>query len=150
AERLIHSVLRRGGIIGGSSAGASIQGDFLVRGHPLGPQFMIAPGYLRGMSFLPGTAIDQHFTQRKRQADLEGLLARFPQYLGIGLDETTAIIVRGEVAKVVGKHHAHFFDPSRRGDDGRPQQDAVPHGGAYDLARRCVLEVQSNAEAAGK
>ena len=85
------------------------------------------------------------FTQRKRQGDLEGLLAQFPQYLGIGLDETTAILVRGEIAKVLGKHHAHFFDPSRKRDDGRPHQDAVPHGGVYDLVRRRVIELPESA-----
>ena len=61
-------VLNRGGIIGGSSAGASIQAEFMVRGHPLGNQVMMAEGYLRGFNFLPGVAIDQHLTQRERQA----------------------------------------------------------------------------------
>src|SRR5690606_7663818 len=57
-------VLRRGGVIGGSSAGATIQGDYLVRGNPLGNTDMMADGYERGFAFLPGVAIDQHFAQR--------------------------------------------------------------------------------------
>ena len=61
AVELFHDVLHRGGVIGGSSAGATIQGEFLVRGHPLGNTVMMAEGYERGFAFLPGVAIDQHF-----------------------------------------------------------------------------------------
>jgi hypothetical protein len=64
AEELFQGVLRRGGVIGGSSAGASIQSQYMPRGSPLGNEDMLADGYERGLGFLPGTAIDQHFTQR--------------------------------------------------------------------------------------
>jgi len=63
---LFREVLNRGGVIGGSSAGATIQGDYLVRGAPAGPQIMMCEGYERGMGFLPGVAIDQHFSARKQ------------------------------------------------------------------------------------
>src|SRR5699024_4910268 len=78
-----HDVLKRGGAIGGSSAGATIQGEYLVRGNPLGNLQMMAEGYERGFGFLPGTAIDQHFTQRKRQPDMLLLKRTFPQLLGL-------------------------------------------------------------------
>ncbi|MEZ6055297.1 MAG: cyanophycinase [Planctomycetaceae bacterium] len=107
---LCHQVLARGGIIAGSSAGATIQGDYLVRGHPLGNQVMMAEGYEQGFAFLPGTAIDQHFTQRKRQPDMEELKQTFPQLLGIGIDESTAILVEGNQAQVLGPGTTSFYD----------------------------------------
>ena len=91
-QRLIN-VCERGGVIGGSSAGATIQGDLLVRGAPAGNQIMIADGYRRGLGLLPGVAIDQHFFQRNRFPELEGCLANYPSILGIGIDEQTALVV---------------------------------------------------------
>ncbi|MFO0904890.1 MAG: cyanophycinase [Pirellulales bacterium] len=135
----LRGVLARGGVIGGSSAGATIQGDYLVRGHPLGPHIMMAEGYERSFAFLPGVAIDQHFTQRRRQPDMLALMARYPQFLGIGLDETTAIIVRGSQAEVVGKHQAHFFDTRQPDADGRPRVVSLGDGGQFDLAERQTL-----------
>ncbi len=87
-------MLARGGVIGGSSAGATIQGDLLVRGHPLGNQIMVADGYRRGLGLLEGVAVDQHFKQRNRFDDLMGVVKRFPKILGIGIDESTALVVQ--------------------------------------------------------
>lgn len=109
AIELFHAVLRRGGVIGGSSAGATIQGEYLVRGHPLGNQVMMAEGYERGFAFLPGVAIDQHFSQRQRQRDLIPVIQRHPQLLGIGIDEGTALVVSGSRAEVIGEHAVHFL-----------------------------------------
>lgn len=109
AIELFRDVLRRGGVIGGSSAGATIQGEFLVRGHPLGNTVMMAEGYERGFGFLPGTAIDQHFTQRGRHPDLIPVIQRHPKLLGIGIDESTAIVVTGTKVEVLGQHAAHFL-----------------------------------------
>jgi cyanophycinase len=113
AVDLFHKVLERGGVIGGSSAGATIQGEFLVRGHPLGNTVMMAEGYERGFSFLPGVAIDQHFSQRGRKPDLIPVIESHPQLLGIGIDEATAVIVRGTEVEVVGNHAAHFLTARR-------------------------------------
>ncbi|MGE5193162.1 MAG: cyanophycinase [Deltaproteobacteria bacterium] len=136
AVEAFRDVLRRGGVIGGSSAGATIQGDYLVRGSPLGNEEMMAPGYERGFAFLPGTAIDQHFAQRKRFADLSKVVAAHPQLLGIGLDEATAIVVRGHVAEVMGKNKVHFFDKTRLVAEGEPDYTSVEAGGKYDLTTR--------------
>ncbi len=108
ALELFRDVLRRGGVIGGSSAGATILGEFLVRGHPLGNTEMMAEGYERGFALLPGAAIDQHFTQRDRQPDLLPVIRRHPGMLGIGIDEGTAIVVTGTKVDVIGQHSAHF------------------------------------------
>lgn len=108
AVELFRDVLRRGGVIGGSSAGATIQGEFLVRGHPLGNAVMMAEGYERGFALLPGTAIDQHFSQRERQPNLLPVIRQHPDLLGIGIDEGTAIVVAGTKVEVIGQHSAHF------------------------------------------
>lgn len=109
-EAAFHDVLKRGGVIGGTSAGATIQGDYLVRGNPLGNQDMMADGYERGFAFLPGVAIDQHFSQRDRQSDMVALKTRFPQILGIGIDEGTAIVVHKNQAQVIGENSVFFYD----------------------------------------
>ncbi len=127
---MCHEVLQRGGIIGGSSAGATIQGEYLVRGHPLGNTIMMAEGYERGFAFLPGTAIDQHFTQRKRQPDLQKVVQTFPQVFGIGIDETTAILVQGGTAQVLGKGTVSFYHPHWK-EAGGPQIGKA--GDRYDF-----------------
>jgi len=136
AVAAFHDVLRRGGVIGGSSAGATIQGEYLVRGSPLGNEEMMAMGYERGFTFLPGTAIDQHFAQRNRFSDLSKVVTAHPQLLGIGLDESTAIVVRGHVAEVVGSNKVHFFDRKKPLVDGKPDYLSVESGGTYDLKER--------------
>lgn len=131
-----HDVLRRGGVIGGSSAGATIQGDYLVRGNPLGNQDMMAEGYERGFAFLPGAAIDQHFTQRKRQPDMQALKGAFPQLLGLGIDESTALVVQGHVGRVIGAGDIYFYDARPDEDSGQPEYTRVNSGGSYDLQAR--------------
>jgi cyanophycinase len=132
-------VLKRGGVIGGSSAGASIQAEYLVRGNPLGNRDMMALGYERGFCFLPGTAIDQHFTQRKRFDDLKRVVVRYPQLLGIGIDERTALIVRGHVAEVLGKHAAHFCKHHSDIEDIDHPFIKVESGERFDLKSRTIL-----------
>jgi cyanophycinase len=139
AEQLLHDVLKRGGVIGGSSAGATIQGQYLVRGSVLGNTEMMAEGYERGLAFLPGAAIDQHFSQRRRQPDMTAVMQRFPQLLGIGIDETTALVVRGQTAEVLGQGKAHFYDYRGGPPACEPDFKAVEAGGRYDLVERKVL-----------
>ncbi|MFN0019457.1 MAG: cyanophycinase [Pirellulaceae bacterium] len=138
AEKLIRDVLDRGGVIGGSSAGATIQGDFLVRGSVLGNEEMMAEGYERGLGYLPGSAIDQHFTQRKRFPDMTSVMKRHPQILGIGIDETTAVVVQGETALIMGKGNAHFYDYRKReaAATDAPDYIAVKAGEKFNLVKR--------------
>ena len=99
----------------------------------------MSEGYERGLNFLPGVAIDQHFTQRKRLPDMTALMKTYPQLLGIGLDETTGIIVNGHLAEVAGKGKAHFYDRRQPVVKGQPDYEAVADGGRYDLKLRKVL-----------
>jgi cyanophycinase len=108
----IRGVLERGGVVGGTSAGASIQAEFLVRGDPESNQVIIAPGYDEGFGFLSGTAVDQHLLTRARENDLWEVLALRPDLLGIGLDEGTALVVTGDQAEVIGSSQVLFYVPS--------------------------------------
>ncbi len=141
---LFQDVLKRGGVIGGSSAGATIQGDYLVRGAPAGPHIMMCEGYERGLGFLPGTAIDQHFTQRKRQPDMTAMMKAYPQYLGIGLDEATAIVVRGHVAEVMGQGAVHFYDRRKELSADQPDYEVFRQGESYDLKERRHIPKEPN------
>lgn len=138
-QKRIRSVLDRGGVIGGSSAGASIQSEFMPRGHPLGNTVMAAEGYERGFGYLPGAAVDQHFFARKRTADMTGLMKQYPQYLGIGIDESTAIVVTGSTAEVIGKSKVAFYD-TRKKPDGEKDYVEVKAGEKYNLKTRQKLK----------
>jgi cyanophycinase len=104
-EREFHKVLERGGVIGGSSAGATIQGDYLVRGAVAGSAIVMAPEseHQHGFAFLRKTAIDQHINTRNRWDDLIPVIQKYPNLLGIGLSEGTAIVVTGDRFQVIGK-----------------------------------------------
>jgi cyanophycinase len=138
-ERRFHEVLARGGAIGGSSAGASIQSEYMPRGHPLGNTVMAAEGYERGFGFLPGVAVDQHFFARKRTADMTGLMKLYPQVLGIGIDEGTALVVQGSVADVIGRSKVAFYDYRTR-PEGERDYEEVKAGEKYDLKARKRVE----------
>lgn len=137
---LFREVLDRGGVIGGSSAGATIQGDYLVRGAPAGPHIMMCEGYERGLGFLPGVGIDQHFSARNRFKDMTAFMKAYRQFLGIGLDEATAIVVRGSTAEVLGKGNVHFYDRRKPARPGEPDYIAFPAGTRYDLIKRATID----------
>lgn len=132
-QREILAVLARGGAVGGSSAGASIQASYLVRGAPSGNKIMISPGHEEGFALLRGTAIDQHVNTRERANDILPVLQQHPTLLGLALDEATAIIVTGDQCKVAGAGKVRFFATA----DAPPVELAA--GGTYDLAGRHAL-----------
>jgi cyanophycinase len=113
--REFHKVLERGGVIGGSSAGATIQGDYLVRGAVAGPEVMMTPEpeHDKGFAFLRRSAIDQHINARNRWDDLIPVIQKYPNLLGIGLSEGTAIIVTGDTFEVMGKWKVAIHDNAR-------------------------------------
>ena len=141
AHKLMKDVLKRGGVIGGSSAGASIQARFLARATPIGNTSILAPGYERGgLGFISGVAIDQHFSQRRRQADMSQLVDKYPQMLGIGIDEATALIVQKSQGNVVGRGKVFFYDRNQPLAEGKPDYISLPAGSVYDLAKRKVVK----------
>lgn len=127
-------VLERGGVIGGSSAGASIQGSYLVRGDTRTNTIMMGDHEV-GLGFLKGVGIDQHLLMRNRQFDLIEVIRAKPDLLGIGIDENTAIVVQGDRFEVVGQSYAVIYDANATLDGGGLFYFLAP-GDRYDMATR--------------
>jgi len=102
-------LLDRGGVVGGSSAGATIQGSFLVRGDTKGNALMIGD-HIEGFGFLKNVGIDQHLLKRNRQFDMIEVIEKKPELLGIGIDEDTAIVVHGDRLEVIGQGYVAIYD----------------------------------------
>jgi len=135
--REFEAVLRRGGVIAGTSAGATIQGSYLVRGAREGNTIMMAPGYERGFGYLRHTAIDQHLLRRNRQNDLVAVIERHPELLGIGIDENTAIVVHGDGFEVIGSSKVAIYDRHYKpAAPGEARYYFLTAGERFDLARR--------------
>ncbi len=134
SEKAFREVLERGGVIGGSSAGASIQGSFLVRGDTRTNTVMMGD-HQRGFGYLRNVGIDQHLLMRNRQFDMIEVIEAHPDMLGIGLDEDTAIVVRGDRFEVIGRSYVAIYDYQTTTDDGGKFYYLAP-GDRYNLATR--------------
>lgn len=110
-EDRIRQIWESGGVIAGTSAGASVMSEtMLVKGtsaetHRIGDLHM-APG----LGLIPDVIIDQHFAERGRFGRLLGAVAHNPRVLGIGIDEDTAAIVTGDTFTVIGSGAVYVVD----------------------------------------
>jgi len=112
SHKAFFELLERGGVIAGSSAGATIQGSYLARGDTKKNTIMMGD-HEEGLSFITNVAIDQHLFARNRQFDMFEILEKRPELLGIGLDEDTGIIVEGNQFTVFGKSYVAMYDGTR-------------------------------------
>lgn len=101
AHKEFKALLNRGGVIGGTSAGATILGSFMVRGDTGGNTLMIGD-HTEGLDLIHHVTIDQHLLKRNRQFDLIEVIKAKPDLLGIGIDESTAIVVQQNTFRVLG------------------------------------------------
>jgi len=108
----IKNVLDRGGVVYGGSAGATIQGSYLVRGSstPDDNTIMMAPGHEVGFALFTNVAIDQHVDARHRENDLAAVMKAHPELLGVGLDQGTSITVHGDQLTANGPDHVAIWD----------------------------------------
>jgi cyanophycinase len=136
--REFHKVLERGGVIGGSSAGATIQGDYLVRGDTSGPNIVMTAeaNHQKGFEFLRKVAIDQHINTRNRWDDIIPVIKKMPNLLGIGLSEGTAIIVTGDTFEVMGKAQVAVHDNTRAYPEGQKPYILLEAGAKFDMKTR--------------
>lgn len=135
-HRELEQVLERGGVIGGNSAGASALASFLVRGGE-DNHLILTPDRSEGFGFLRNVAIDQHLVARGRENEMFVVLRENPDLLGIGLDEGAALVIHGDVGRVIGGSVAIYdvTDPLNL----LPLRWLKP-GDVYDLGhRRTVL-----------
>ena len=135
-----HKVLERGGVIGGSSAGATIQGDYLVRGDSRTNTIVMTdePNHQKGFEFLRRSAIDQHIDARNRWDDLIPVIKRYPNLLGIGLSEDTAIVVKGDQFEVMGKSKVAIHDNTRHYWPSEKPYYLLGAGDTYNMRTRQV------------
>jgi cyanophycinase len=140
-ERELQKVLARGGVIGGTSAGASVMSSVMILGgNPL-------PKVGTGFGFLSGVVIDQHFQNRKRLNRLLNVLTAHPECLGLGIDEQTAVVVRGRTLTVLGNANVRVC--LRASPREAPSVQVLKSGEVLDLnwAARPRPKVSSGTEA---
>lgn len=147
AHKEMFKLLDRGGVIAGSSAGATIQGSYLARGDTKNNQIMMGD-HEKGLGFITNIAVDQHVMARNRQFDMFDILKNRPELLGIGLDESTAIVVEGDTFEVIGESYVSVYDGSfwsREGSDLKnlPEKNKLFYflrsGDRYNLKEREII-----------
>ncbi|GIW87944.1 MAG: hypothetical protein KatS3mg108_2268 [Isosphaeraceae bacterium] len=102
---LIRERYRSGAMVGGTSAGAAVLSRVMIAG-PAGPRGTPEAQRARveeGLGLWPEVIIDQHFIRRNREGRLRQVVAEHPALLGVGIDEGTAVLVRGDELEVVGQ-----------------------------------------------
>jgi cyanophycinase len=146
-ETAFNDVLARGGVISGSSAGASIIGSFLARGDTSGNDILVGD-HTVGFGFLKNAAIDQHALVRNRHFDMFQILEVQPELLGIAIDEDTAVVVHRNEAEILGSTYALIYDGGFWSRDGSGGKYDLPEkkfyflktGDKYDLGARRVFD----------
>jgi cyanophycinase len=137
----MRGVLDRGGVVGGSSAGATILGSFMVRGDSRGSHIMIAsddPAHLVAFGYLRDTAIDQHWRARGREYDMVEVIQLRPELLGISIDEGTAVVVIGDQLELLGSDCIGIYHTGTLGN-ALPYEMYCDVGQRYDLANRVPI-----------
>lgn len=133
-------LLERGGVVGGTSAGAAICSETMISGGRTEPTFKT------GFGFLPGVLIDQHFVAKNRMERLAKGVHHQRGLSGLGIDESTGILIRGRTAEVLGARAIHWYRATAEGDsletrsEGSIEPDRTFHEGAVlDIAELSLL-----------
>ncbi|MEY2687753.1 MAG: hypothetical protein RL375_1951 [Pseudomonadota bacterium] len=127
----IWDVYRAGGVVAGTSAGAAIMSEAMFRDAP--SLLRVLKGQLRpgheigaGLGFVgPGLFVDQHFLKRGRIGRILPMMHTSGLKLGIGVEEDSAVLVRGGELEVLGGKAVLVDLASARHD---------PSLGAFNLA----------------
>ncbi|WP_029273006.1 cyanophycinase [Flavobacterium sp. KJJ] len=108
----IQKAYENGSTISGTSAGAAVMSEKMITGNQkLQKEYSGTFDNIRydnletseGLGLLKTAVIDQHFLKRNRYNRLLSALVEFPDLTGIGIDESTAIIVRNNQIEVAGE-----------------------------------------------
>jgi cyanophycinase len=151
---------RRGVVVAGTSAGASIQSSHMVAfGGPGATPKQRMTQVAAGLGLLESSVIDQHFDQRNRYGRLLMIVSQSPSLLGIGVDEDTAAVVEQqdvdgaehEVLRVIGRGSVTILDPARITTNAFEAKrsapilasgvvlHALPEGSRFDLTTRTLV-----------
>jgi cyanophycinase len=110
--KAIHQAYQNGSTISGTSAGAAVMCEYMITGNQkLESKYTATFDNIRydnieiaeGLGLIKNVIIDQHFLKRSRYNRLLSGLVEFPTHIGIGIDESTAIIVRNKEIEIVGE-----------------------------------------------
>lgn len=119
----IHKAYQNGATIAGTSAGAAVMSKYMITGVQLRDKKYNETfdklwdkniEFSEGLGLLKHTIIDQHFLKRNRYNRLISALADKPGYICVGIDESTAIIVKGNKATVAGDSQVLRFTTNQK------------------------------------
>lgn len=118
-ENVIRKAFANGSIIAGTSAGAAVMSKVMITGNELkhadyASTFKtIEENNIEtkaGLGLIDKAIIDQHFVRRSRYNRLISAVIEFPDLMGIGIDESTALLVKGNQCEVVGDSQILVFE----------------------------------------
>lgn len=152
-DAALHQRFADGGVVAGTSAGAAMMPDvMIVEGEAETNPRMEVARMDRGMGFLPGVVVDQHFAQRGRLGRLLSAVAQQPVNLGFGIDENTAIAINGKELEVIGEGAITIVDVANLTHTNLDELlkdeplalcgatlHILPHGYKFDLEKRVPM-----------
>ncbi len=122
-EKAIHDAYKNGSTISGTSAGAAVMSKIMITGNELKhPEYASTFQTIeaenietkQGLGLLTNVMVDQHFIIRSRHNRLISAVIEFPDTKGIGIDESTAILVKGNEAEVLGDSQVIIYENPKR------------------------------------
>lgn len=126
---IIRERYQAGAIVGGTSAGAAVLSEAMITGDADLQSITAGKTVIaKGLGLWPEAIVDQHFLKRQRGNRLLSAVLDRPTLVGVGIDESTAVVVRGESFDVIGKSSVVVIDP--RGAAIAPAIDGQPASGA--------------------
>ncbi len=120
-QTAIERAFQNGALIGGTSAGAAVMSEIMITGDEnFSPEYEATYDkvwkengiYANGMGLVKNVIIDQHFVVRSRYNRLLSAICDHPKHMGIGIDEETALLVKGDSAFVTGDSQVIVIYPS--------------------------------------
>jgi cyanophycinase len=145
----IKEIYNSGGVISGTSAGAAVMSKIMITGEELNNNdssraynSIVSENIesAEGFGFIDDAIVDQHFIKRKRNNRLISLVLQHPQYLGIGIDESTAAIVYPDnTLEVLGNNQVIFYDAS---NSGMIKVDSLKNFSASDIKMHVLFSGQ--------
>ena len=115
---------------------------------PAGPDIVMTtePEHQSGFGFLRRSAIDQHINTRMRWDDLIQVIKKYPDLLGIGLSESTAIIVKGDQFEVMGAWKVAIHDNTRQYQPWEKPYYVLSAGDVYNMKTRKIQKLGNGTE----
>lgn len=130
-EKRILEIHANGGVIAGTSAGASVMSETMLVKGPGQESYRIGEVHMApGLGLIRDVIIDQHFAERGRYGRLMGAVAHNPRLLGVGIDEDTALMVRGGTGEVLGAGAVYIFDGAE-----------ATHSNVAEARAECALSI---------